>query len=150
MDLLLWRHAEAEDGPIDLERRLTAKGERQALVMAKWILRQAPGDLKIWASPARRCQDTAAALNVAYSTSATLGITGRPADIVCQANWPEGSGSVLIVGHQPTLGRTASLLLTGTEFDWAIKKGGLWWLSTRERENGDHTYLRCALSARFI
>ena len=37
MDLLLWRHAEAEDGEDDLKRRLTARGEKQARTMAAWI-----------------------------------------------------------------------------------------------------------------
>ncbi len=37
MDLLLWRHAEAEDGDDDLKRRLTARGEKQARTMATWI-----------------------------------------------------------------------------------------------------------------
>ena len=30
MDLILWRHADAEDGADDLARRLTAKGHQQA------------------------------------------------------------------------------------------------------------------------
>ena len=34
MDLLLWRHAEAEDGEDDLKRRLTERGEKQARDMA--------------------------------------------------------------------------------------------------------------------
>ena len=34
MELLLWRHAEAEDGFPDAERRLTPRGEQQAQRMA--------------------------------------------------------------------------------------------------------------------
>ncbi len=34
MDLLLWRHAEAEDGTPDLKRKLTPRGEKQARQMA--------------------------------------------------------------------------------------------------------------------
>ena len=30
MNLILWRHAEAEDGSNDLARALTSKGQRQA------------------------------------------------------------------------------------------------------------------------
>ncbi len=40
MDLILWRHAEAEnaeEGRDDLSRALTPKGERQALRMASWL-----------------------------------------------------------------------------------------------------------------
>ena len=43
-DLILWRHAEAEDladndetGGNDLSRRLTHKGEKQAARMAAWL-----------------------------------------------------------------------------------------------------------------
>ena len=34
MDLILWRHAEAEPGEPDLERALTPKGVKQARRMA--------------------------------------------------------------------------------------------------------------------
>ena len=34
MELILWRHAEAEDGYPDLERALTEKGHEQAKKMA--------------------------------------------------------------------------------------------------------------------
>jgi len=39
----------------------------------------------------------------------------------------------LVVGHQPTLGRVAALLLSGAEADWDIGKGALWWIA---RANG--------------
>ena len=56
MDLLLWRHAEAEDGFPDEARKLTPRGEQQAKQMAKWINKHAPKELRIIASPALRCQ----------------------------------------------------------------------------------------------
>ena len=40
MDLLLWRHAEAEDGDDDMKRRLTERGLKQAQTMAAWIRAQ--------------------------------------------------------------------------------------------------------------
>ena len=45
MDLILWRHAEAEeatDGMEDLARALTPKGEKQAARMGAWLDRQLP------------------------------------------------------------------------------------------------------------
>ena len=42
MDLILWRHAEAEDGVPDLERRLTGKGRKQAERVAQWLLQRMP------------------------------------------------------------------------------------------------------------
>ena len=50
MDLLLWRHADAEDGddaPVDdLKRKLTPRGERQASRIALWLHRQMPDGLR--------------------------------------------------------------------------------------------------------
>ena len=36
MDLLLWRHAEAEEGFPDLKRKLTARGEDRPRHVASW------------------------------------------------------------------------------------------------------------------
>jgi len=54
MDLILWRHAEAEDlhegGPqegSDLHRSLTSRGEKQAARMAAWLDRQLPEGARI-------------------------------------------------------------------------------------------------------
>ena len=37
VDLILWRHAEAEPGEPDLGRRLTSKGLKQAERMGEWL-----------------------------------------------------------------------------------------------------------------
>jgi phosphohistidine phosphatase len=73
MDLILWRHAEAEDWPegdpqggSDLERSLTSRGEKQAARMANWLDRQLPEGARIFVSPARRCEQTALALGRKY------------------------------------------------------------------------------------
>ena len=42
MDLILWRHAEAEDGFPDLKRALTPKGRKQAAKMATWLHKHLP------------------------------------------------------------------------------------------------------------
>ena len=137
MDLLLWRHAEAEDGFPDETRKLTPRGEQQAKQMAKWINKHAPKELRIIASPALRCQQTAQALGRPFETDTRLNTSGNACTLLAAAGWPgstqnKPSGkAVLIVGHQPTLGQTAALLLSGTEAGWAIKKGALWWLQGR-------------------
>ena len=56
MDLILWRHADAQevrDAADDLERALTPKGERQAQRMADWLNRQLPANARVLVSPAR-------------------------------------------------------------------------------------------------
>jgi phosphohistidine phosphatase len=57
---------------------------------------------------------------------------------------------VLIIGHQPTLGRVAALLLGGEEADWTIKKGGVWWFSNRMRNDETRTVLRAVVNPDFI
>src|SRR5512137_45364 len=118
MDLLLWRHAEGEDGADDLKRRLTQRGEMQARVMAKWIREHQPKDLRIIVSPAVRTQQTAEALKMPFETQRKIGPDACVSELVAASGWPQASGAVLIVGHQPSLGRLASLLLAGHEAEW--------------------------------
>lgn len=156
MDLLLWRHAEAEDGFPDLPRKLTARGEKQARQIARWLQKNAPKELRIVASPAVRTQQTAAALAENFTVDARLHPGADVADVLAALGWPAGDASaapaddaVLVVGHQPTLGRIAALLLAGEEADWVIKKGALWWLSIRPRHGQPQTLLRAVLAPEF-
>ena len=133
MELILWRHADAEDGVPDDERKLTAKGEKQAQRVAAWLKELLPEDLVVLASPARRARDTARALAKRFETVPELGTSATPQSVLKTAGWPRRDGTVLVVGHQPTLGQTVALILTGEQAGWGIKKGGLWWLESRER-----------------
>ena len=150
MDLLLWRHAEAEDGEDDLRRRLTARGQKQARVMANWITAHQPKDMRIIVSPAVRTQQTAEALKLPFETLRKIGPEACVSELIAASGWPAASGSVLIVGHQPSLGRLASLLLAGHESEWTIKKGALWWLSNRTRQGEAQTVLRAVIPAEFL
>jgi phosphohistidine phosphatase len=145
MDLLLWRHAEAEDGEDDLRRRLTARGQKQARVAA-----HQPKDMRIIVSPAVRTQQTAEALKLPFETLRKIGPEACVSELIAASGWPAASGSVLIVGHQPSLGRLASLLLAGHESEWTIKKGALWWLSNRTRQGETQTVLRAVIPAEFL
>ena len=75
MDLIFWRHAEAEDwteGCDDMQRSLTGRGEKQAKRMAAWLDRQLPEGTRIVCSPARRCEQTALALGRKYKLRSEL------------------------------------------------------------------------------
>ena len=150
MDLLLWRHAEAEDGVDDLKRRLTLRGEKQARTMAKWIREHQPKDLRIIVSPAVRTQQTAEALKMPFETQRKIGPAACVSELVAASGWPQAGGAVLIVGHQPSLGRLASLLLAGHEAEWTIKKGALWWLTNRVRRGETQTVLRAVIPAELL
>ena len=151
MDLLLWRHAEAEEGVDDLKRRLTERGERQARAMAKWIRDHQPRDMRIIASPAVRTQQTADALKLPFETHRKIGPAACVSELIAAADWPSSAaGAVLIVGHQPALGRLAALLLSGQEAEWTIKKGALWWLSNRVRRGETQTVLRAVIPCELL
>lgn len=153
MDLILWRHAEAEDGGAglpDAKRRLTPRGEKQAHDMAKWLKPRLPKKTRILVSPAARTQQTAHALALAFEVEPKIAAGADAADLIAAADWPSHAGAVLLVGHQPALGRLAALLLSGSEADWSIKKGALWWLSKRSREGRDQTVLRAVVNPEML
>ena len=146
MDLILWRHAEAEDGPPDLERRLTPRGHKHAQHVAEWLLQRLPAKFVVLASPARRAQETARALGVAVRTVASLAPGASVEAILKAAEWPERKSSVVVVGHQPDLGRVALHLVAGAAGDGTIKKGGLWWLTNRVRNDEAQVVVRAVMA----
>lgn len=150
MDLLLWRHAEAEDGEVDMKRRLTERGGKQAQAMGRWIREHQPKGLRVLVSPAVRTQQTAKALGLPFETHRELEPEASVPDLIAASGWPMAGGSVLIVGHQPSLGRLASLLLAGQESEWTIKKGALWWLNNRVRRSETQTVLRAVIPVEFL
>jgi phosphohistidine phosphatase len=142
MDLILWRHAEAIDLELvgdDMMRTLTPKGEKQAARMAAWLDRQLPEGTKVLVSPALRTQQTAKALGRKFKTSAAIAPLGTADELLDLVQWPHAKGSVLVVGHQPTLGQAIARLLGLSDSECAVKKGAVWWLRYREREATQHT-----------
>lgn len=146
MDLILWRHAEAEPGTPDLERILTPKGQKQARRMADWLTSQLPDNCKVLVSPARRTLQTAEALGRKFKLVNELAPGAEADDILAAANWPSSRETALIVGHQPTLGQVAALLLTGEEQDWDMRKAGAWWFSQREPGDPTTVYLKAVMA----
>jgi phosphohistidine phosphatase len=133
MELILWRHADAEDGSPDEERKLTRKGLKQAERVARWLRKRLPGDVVVLASPARRARETAAALGKQVEVVPDLGMGSNARSLLKAAGWPDREGTVVVVGHQPTMGQTVALVVTGKEAGWSVKKGGIWWFESRER-----------------
>lgn len=147
MELILWRHAEAEDATgdmRDLDRQLTPRGRKQARRMAIWLEQVLPASCRILVSPARRTVQTADALGRKYRLCEDIAPDAAPEALLAAAGWPDGKGPVLLVGHQPTLGETAALLLTGTTSPLSIRKGCVWWIASRE--DGKGNVLRAVVS----
>ena len=146
MDLILWRHAEAEDWPegdgqasSDMDRSLTARGEKQAARMAAWLDRQLPEGARIVVSPARRCEQTALALGRKFRLRPEIAPDASPAKLLELVQWPFAKSPVLVIGHQPTLGQTIAQLMGLLESDCPVKKGALWWLRNRDRDGHSQT-----------
>ena len=150
MHLILWRHAEAEDvAASDLARQLTTRGRKQAQNVAKWLRARLPDDALILASPAARTIQTAEALTDQYRVVRELAPNAAVDDILAAAGWPGGlAPTVVIVGHQPVLGEIAAQLVSGglDARGWALKKGALVWIASRERNGGDQAVLHAAIT----
>ena len=147
MQLILWRHAQAEDGKSDLERELTAKGRRQAAKVAAWLRKRLPEKCRVLASPAVRARQTAAALGMEVSVVERLAPGASVNDLLEAAGWPDDADvSTIVVGHQPTLGRVSAQLVSGSAAEWSVRKGGLWWLEYRKRDGGGQVVVRAVLS----
>ncbi|AOY93471.1 histidine phosphatase family protein [Cupriavidus sp. USMAA2-4] len=157
MNLILWRHAEAEEaaGPLgltrngDLQRALTRRGHQQAQACAKWLRAHAAPGIRVLCSPAVRARETAAALTPQPEIVRELVPGADVSTVLAAVGWPEGPDTI-VVGHQPWLGRVASLLLAGSEMDWSVRKSGIWWLASRTRENEAQVVLRAVVNPEFL
>ena len=146
MELILWRHAEAEDGAPDAQRRLTSRGQKHAARVAEWLLQRLPEKFNVIASPTERTRQTAQALGVAFNTSEHVGLGASAESVLHAVDWPARGRVVIVVGHQPTLGRVAALLVSGAAAGWTVKKGALWWLTNRVRDDDAQVVVRAVVS----
>lgn len=136
MDLILWRHAEAEEGSDvlpDLARSLTPRGQKQAQRMAQWLDRHLPQSTRVLASPAQRTAQTVQALDRRYKLRPELAPGCSAEQLLAAAQWPDSKVAVLLVGHQPVLGQAIARLLGLDGGELPVRKGAVWWLRCRER-----------------
>lgn len=146
VDLILWRHAEAEDisaSGKDTDRALTKRGRKDAARMAKWLSQHLPTVTVLLCSPALRCQETAAALSalnqVQVKIEDFLSVDSSVERIAKELSSKYSTKTVLIVGHQPNLGLLIVKLLGMHQSAGVVKKGSVWWLRQRLAGN-DATY----------
>jgi phosphohistidine phosphatase len=149
-DIILWRHADAEPGVPDLHRALTRKGEKQARRVAHWLHQRLPSDAAIYVSPARRAQQTASALaQLAPREVVTLDALSpstRVGAALGAIRATDAGRTIVVVGHQPTLGELAAHLLGVEVDDWPIKKGALVWLTEKADDHGTRAVLLAAVT----
>jgi phosphohistidine phosphatase len=150
MDLILWRHAEAVDGTPDMARELTAKGTKQAKESAAWLRERLPRDARILVSPAKRALQTAEALTGDFEVVKAIAPGAAATAVLAAANWPDAGETVLVVGHQPTLGMVAAMLIAGEPMPWSVRKSGIWWLSHRVRGEEPQAVVRAVIAPDFL
>jgi len=150
MDLVLWRHADAEPGDPDEKRRLTAKGKKQARRVAEWLNGTLPNSARILVSPAVRAQQTAACLaelsHRKLKTVPALAPGASAEEILQLVDWPNAATTIVVVGHQPALGWVASRVLANRDLPWSIKKAGIWWLQSRGEGDSLEITMRAVVS----
>jgi len=146
MDLILWRHAEAEESSDDLVRALTRKGQQQGRQMAAWLSHRLPKDYLLISSEAKRSQQTAAFLSKAFEVLPKLNPGASLEDVLATLDGLHKVSTVVLVGHQPYLGRLASHLMAGDPQYWSVKKGAIWWLSLRQHAGDEPVRLKAMVT----
>lgn len=145
MRLYFLRHTEAEDGPVDAERELTARGRRDAERVGRYLRDSGVMLDRVYCSPLVRAVQTAARvvkvrplrrksdlavaeplLNDATAAAFRRWLTSLPK-----------VESVLLVGHEPSLSlRIRTLLGLGVADALPLPKGGLARVDTEDRRRG--------------
>lgn len=131
MDIILWRHAEAENKSPDAGRRLTKKGREQADRMGRWLRSRVPA-YRLISSPAARARETAEGLDPTLEIMPELYSSASPIDVLEESGWPTDQGTVILVGHQPLLGEIAAYLMIRRAEPWDVKKGAAWWFRSTQ------------------
>ena len=156
-NLILWRHADAEVDSVtgkDADRALSKIGRKDADRMAKWLHKHLPDNTEILCSPARRCLETLAALQQLDEVDTQyegkkypvqivnlLSVDSTAQMIVKNVANDDSSKTLLLIGHQPNLGRVIAKLLGMNEGACVVKKGAVWWLRQRLMFGQSQTYL---------
>lgn len=137
MDLLLVRHAIAEDPRADIddaERALTPEGEGRFGRAVEGLRRLGLRADACWHSPWRRATETAALLRPIVAAppevEPLLAVAPGRALLARLADLPD-ERTLALVGHQPWLGELAAWLCLGDAAaapGLRVRKGGLLWL----------------------
>jgi phosphohistidine phosphatase len=118
--LVVIRHAKAGEAPLDIERPLTDRGQRDAAAIGDWLHAQGVVPDRVVVSPARRATQTW------FGVAAHLEQTPEPMlderiyentldlllDIVTET--PAGIGTLALVGHNPAFAALAYELDDGS------------------------------------
>lgn len=148
MQIILWRHAEADDNYAqDLKRALTDKGHRQAQTTADWLATQLPDNYLLVSSAASRAKQTAQHLSEPLIDSRfNPGSTVSGVKLALTQLLEQYERPLVLVAHQPFLGQLASLYVTGEVQAQPVKKSGIYWLKAR----GNSWYYKAILAPKLL
>jgi phosphohistidine phosphatase len=156
-EIIFWRHAEAHDAlesQSDLDRKLTVKGQRNAERVAHWLDRNLPNQCRVYVSEAKRAQQTARCLPRKSKTLAAINPDATASEVFDAVGWKNGNGvdePIILVGHQPWIGECIATLLGITTIEsLSVKKGAVWWLQHRIREERAETVIRAVVTPEFL
>lgn len=135
MRILLFRHGPAGTRdplrwPDDRERPLTEKGRARTRRAGEGLAHLEPGISIVFTSPLRRCAETAQLLREAAGETATvrpneaLAPGGSWHDVLETLGGAPGADTVVLVGHEPDLGKLAGVLLFGAPAAMPLRKAG--------------------------
>ncbi len=152
MELILWRHAQAEDGSPDDARKLTTRGLRDAALVGGWLsLRLAAQPVTVLASPTRRTRQTAEALELPIEVHPAIGPDATADEVIRATGWPAGrEGVVVVVGHQPWIGQAAAQLVLGRAEYWPMAKGAFWWFAWGKDDGPAGVRVKAALTPELL
>jgi phosphohistidine phosphatase len=120
MELILFRHGPAEDQAkdgTDASRALTPDGIEKTTQASRGLARIIKAPVTILSSTKMRAAQTAAILGKELSVApeAFEALAGDSLEGLLAALWKRRDKRVVLVGHEPLLGRTIQRLCTGTE-----------------------------------
>jgi phosphohistidine phosphatase len=114
--------------------------------MAQWLNHHLPDSVRVLVSPALRARQTAAALKRKIRIVPTLGPDSTVDSLLLAARWPGSREPVLVVADQAVLGMTAAYLVAGVTTPWTVRKGAVWWLRRRERDESGEVIVQVVIA----
>ncbi len=126
--LLLIRHAQAGDAPVDRDRPLTAKGARNAAAIGSWLEKAGAVPDRVLVSPAVRAAQTWAAAAASVAPELPPTVDERIYDNTVEALFTvigevgDGVPTLAVVGHNPSVGELAAALDDGEGEPAAVRE----------------------------
>lgn len=129
MKVILLRHGAAEDmASSDFERKLVAKGREQAAAVGRFYKKNKLNITRIISSPFLRAQEMASIVareiggDIEVEEDKSVGCGMRAEDALSLMRDCDDNDTLLLVGHEPDMGRLTSFFTGTSGVNFAFKK----------------------------